>query len=86
MKFLKALALATVPIVGAFVCFFLVQATAAVQQEREDERGIAGQAVSIEAKLGVTADHVQATADAAKDALKSIGKAGVVHKFEPPIF
>lgn len=76
MKFLKALALATVPVGGVFLCLFLLQATAAVQQEREDERGISGQAVSVEAKLGVTVEHIQATADAAAGALRSIGQAG----------
>lgn len=75
MKALKALALATVPIVGAFLCILLFQASAAVQQVREDERGVAGEAVSAEAQMGVTAQHAQATLDAATITIRDVGNA-----------
>jgi hypothetical protein len=75
MKALKALALATVPVVGAFLCVFLFQVCGAVQQIREDERGVAGQAVSLESQVDATVQHVQTTADAATVTLKSLGRA-----------
>ena len=75
MKTLKALALATVPVVGAFVCVLLFRASAAIQHSTDEVRGAADGAMALEAQAIATAQHAQATVDAATVTLKSLGRA-----------
>src|SRR5665213_2755808 len=72
-KMLEALALATVPIVGAFLCLFLYHATIAVQDAGDDERAIAQSAA---ATLTDADSAVQSFYDAGAAAKLTIGKAG----------
>jgi hypothetical protein len=61
MKALKALALATVPLVGAFLCVLLFQAERAVQRASDDTHSVLTAAVVSTAKLNAAADTVSSS-------------------------
>lgn len=74
MKALKALALGTVPVVGAFLCVLLFQVCGAIRQIREDERGLAGEAITFESRMNTTALQAQQTVAAATATIQSLGR------------
>lgn len=71
MKTLKALALLTVPVVGAFLCLLLFQTSAAVKSAADDERALAQSAANAVNDLDAAISNVSVTTQAATRTLAS---------------